>query len=92
VGIEPFSPPTRGGTDGSRLTEQGIPTPNVFTGMQDFHGPHEWVSIQDMTCAAVMCVALAQLWSNEHTAAPHGEHVGESAMPASSDAITDWVG
>lgn len=63
VGVEPFSTPTRGGTDGSRLTELGIPTPNVFAGMQNFHGPLEWVSIQDMARATEMCIRLAQLWS-----------------------------
>ena len=51
IGIEPFSTPTRGGTDGSRLTELGVPTPNLFTGMQNIHGPLEWVSVQDMTRA-----------------------------------------
>ena len=40
--------PVRGGTDGSRLTELGVPTPNVFTGMQEIHGPLEWISLQDM--------------------------------------------
>ena len=48
VGVEPFSLPVRGGTDGSRLTELGVPTPNVFTGMQEIHGPLEWISLQDM--------------------------------------------
>ena len=71
LGIEPFSTPTRGGTDGSRLTELGVPTPNVFTGMQNIHGPLEWVSVQDMARATEMCVELAQLWaSSEH--APGG--------------------
>ncbi|CAN5703257.1 peptidase T [soil metagenome] len=65
VGIEPFSAPTRGGTDGSRLTELGIPTPNLFTGMQNFHGPLEWVSVQDMAGATQMCVKIAQLWSSQ---------------------------
>jgi tripeptide aminopeptidase len=62
VGIEPFSTPTRGGTDGSRLTEMGVPTPNLFTGMQNIHGPLEWNSVQDMARATEMCIALAQLW------------------------------
>lgn len=62
VGVEPFSTPTRGGTDGSRLTEMGVPTPNLFTGMQNIHGPLEWVSVQDMARATEMCVKLAQLW------------------------------
>lgn len=64
-GIEPFSVPTRGGTDGSRLTELGVPTPNLFTGMQNFHGPLEWVSVQDMSRATEVCIALAQLWSGQ---------------------------
>ena len=64
LGIEPVSTPTRGGTDGSRLTEMGVPTPNLFTGMQNIHGPHEWVSVQDMTRATEMCIKLAELWSN----------------------------
>jgi len=63
AGVEPFYKPTRGGTDGSRLTEMGLPTPNLFTGMQEFHGPLEWISIQDMARATEMCVELAQLWS-----------------------------
>lgn len=61
-GIEPFTKPIRGGTDGSRLTELGVPTPNLFTGMQDIHGPLEWVSVQDMRRATEVCITLAQLW------------------------------
>lgn len=61
-GIEPFSTPTRGGTDGSRLTELGVPTPNLFTGMQNTHGPLEWISVQDMRRATEVCISLAQLW------------------------------
>ena len=66
VGIEPFSVPVRGGTDGSRLTELGVPTPNVFTGMQNIHGPLEWVSVQDMAAATEMCIKLGELWGKEH--------------------------
>lgn len=65
VGIEPFSMPIRGGTDGSRLTEKGVPTPNLFTGMQNIHGPLEWVSVQDMSRATTMCIKLAELWAAE---------------------------
>ena len=65
VDIAHFSIPIRGGTDGSRLTEMGVPTPNVFTGMQEIHGPLEWVSIQDMVRATEMCVKLAELWAVE---------------------------
>jgi len=61
AGIEPWSVPVRGGTDGSRLTEKGVPTPNIFTGMQQIHGPLEWISVQDMAAATRVCVALAEL-------------------------------
>lgn len=60
LGIEPVSSPVRGGTDGSRLTEMGVPCPNLFTGMQDIHGPLEWVSIQDMGRATDLMLAIAQ--------------------------------
>jgi tripeptide aminopeptidase len=65
LGIEPISTPIRGGTDGSRLTELGVPTPNLFTGMQNIHGPLEWVSVHDMAAATLLCVNLAQLWAGE---------------------------
>ncbi|WP_319546580.1 peptidase T [Ruegeria conchae] len=57
-GIEPVSVPIRGGTDGSRLTEFGTPTPNIFTGMQCIHGPLEWISVQDMAIATETCLSL----------------------------------
>jgi tripeptide aminopeptidase len=63
AGVEPFSVPVRGGTDGSRLTELGVPTPNLFTGMMNIHGPLEFVSVQDMGKATAMCVELARLWA-----------------------------
>ena len=63
AGIEHFFQPIRGGTDGSRLTEMGVPTPNLFTGMQNIHGPLEWVSIQDMAYATEMCIKLAERWA-----------------------------
>ncbi len=69
LGIEHFSPPVRGGTDGSRLTEQGVPTPNLFTGMQNIHGPLEYVSLQDMAHAADVCIKLAELWGAEQPVA-----------------------
>ena len=60
-GMEPVSVPIRGGTDGSRLTEMGVPTPNVFTGMQEIHGPLEWVSLQDMAAATRTCLRILRL-------------------------------
>lgn len=67
-GIDPFSPPIRGGTDGSRLTELGVPAPNIFTGMQCIHGPLEWISVQDMEAATKVCLTLAQLAAGQKTA------------------------
>jgi tripeptide aminopeptidase len=61
LGIEPISVPIRGGTDGSRLTEMGVPTPNLFTGMQNIHGPLEWISIQDMAKATELCLSISQI-------------------------------
>jgi tripeptide aminopeptidase len=59
LGVEPTSVPIRGGTDGSRLTEMGVPCPNLFTGMQNIHGPLEWVSVQDMGVATQLCLAIS---------------------------------
>ncbi len=59
LGLDPVSVPIRGGTDGSRLTEMGIPCPNLFTGMQNIHGPLEWISVQDMEVAMQLCLEIA---------------------------------
>ena len=58
LGIETVSVPIRGGTDGSRLTELGVPTPNLFTGMQNIHGPQEWISVQDMAQATQLMLKI----------------------------------
>ncbi len=60
LGIDPISVPIRGGTDGSRLTEMGVPTPNLFTGMQNIHGPLEWISVQDMAKATELCLKISR--------------------------------
>ncbi|KEJ89931.1 peptidase T [Sulfitobacter donghicola] len=60
VGLEPVAIPIRGGTDGSRLTELGVPCPNVFCGMQEIHGPLEWISVQDMGKATEVALRIAQ--------------------------------
>lgn len=60
--VEPFWNPIRGGTDGSRLTEMGLPTPNIFTGGQNFHAKTEWVSIDALVKAVETVVYLAQIW------------------------------
>lgn len=60
-GVEPVFKPIRGGTDGSRLTEMGIPCPNIFTGAHQFHSEREWVSLEQMLCAADIVINLAEL-------------------------------
>ena len=62
-GIEPIRQPIRGGTDGSRLSEMGLPTPNIFTGGHEYHSVREWASVQDMAAAAAVVVRLAEVWS-----------------------------
>ena len=62
-GIEPIRRPIRGGTDGSRLSEMGLPTPNIFTGGHEYHSVREWASVQDMAAAAAVVVRLADVWS-----------------------------
>ena len=69
IGITPSSEPLRGGTDGSRLTEMGLPSPNLFTGMQEIHGPLEWIAVQDMAAAAEVCLAIAEAASEPVDAA-----------------------
>ena len=63
VGIEPVERPIRGGTDGSRLSFMGLPTPNLFAGEHNFHSRLEWVSAQDMDLAARVIVELCRGWS-----------------------------
>lgn len=65
LGLEPVDRPIRGGTDGSRLTELGVPTPNLFSGQHNIHGPLEWVAVQDMVLAVKTCVKLAEIWERK---------------------------
>jgi tripeptide aminopeptidase len=90
LGIEPIFRPIRGGTDGSRLTERGVPTPNLFAGMQNIHGPQEWVSVQDMAGATEMCVALLQLWSTSK-AQSRVKRNGDARLTTQEDYV-DWTG
>ena len=64
-GIEPVRTPIRGGTDGSRLSAMGLPTPNLFTGGHDYHSPREWASLQEMAAAAATVVRLAEVWARD---------------------------
>jgi tripeptide aminopeptidase len=63
TGVEFTLKPIRGGTDGSKLTEMGIPTPNIFTGGRNFHSVTEWVSVEDMAAACKLIVELIKVWA-----------------------------
>lgn len=63
AGAEPEIRPIRGGTDGSRLTEMGIPTPNIFTGGYNYHSRHEWASVGEMSLAVQTLINLVTLWT-----------------------------
>ncbi len=63
AGIEPVLKPIRGGTDGSGLTAKGLPTPNIFSGAMQIHGPREWVSTRVMAQAVCTLLNLVQRWT-----------------------------
>ncbi len=63
AGVEPRLAITRGGTDGAVISAQGLPTPNLFTGGQEYHSVREWASVQDMAAAAATIVELAGVWA-----------------------------
>ncbi|MGZ4305186.1 MAG: peptidase T [Solirubrobacteraceae bacterium] len=68
-GLDPVRVPIRGGTDGSLLSEMGLPTPNIFTGGHDFHSVREWASVQDMAASAATIIRLAEVWTRPQFAA-----------------------
>ncbi len=63
VGLEPKRTIVRGGTDGSRLTELGLPTPNLSTGEHNLHSPLEWTCLEEMETAVKVLVELVQVWA-----------------------------
>ena len=63
AGLEPRSKPIRGGTDGSRLSFMGLPTPNLFAGEHNFHSRLEWVAVQDMEKAVEVIINLTTVWA-----------------------------
>jgi tripeptide aminopeptidase len=63
TGIQCTLKPIRGGTDGSRLTEMGIPTPNIFTGGRNFHSVIEWAAVDDMIAACALVLELIKTWA-----------------------------
>jgi tripeptide aminopeptidase len=63
AGVEPSRTSVRGGTDGSRLTELGLPTPNLSTGEHNPHSPLEWTCLEEMETAVRVLCELAQVWA-----------------------------
>jgi tripeptide aminopeptidase len=75
AGIEPKRTIVRGGTDGSRLTELGLPTPNLFAGEHNLHSPLEWTCLEEMATAVRVLIELARVWG-ESAPAPGSQAAG----------------
>ncbi len=65
VGVEPVDVPVRGGTDGSRLSFMGLPTPNLFTGGYNYHGRFEYLSVEELKLATQVLVEISRLASEK---------------------------
>ncbi len=65
AGLEPKWQSIRGGTDGARLSEMGLPTPNLSVGMHNFHGPLEFACLEQMQSAVKVLIELAKLWGRQ---------------------------
>ncbi|GAB6929211.1 peptidase T [Paenibacillus sp. JCM 10914] len=65
LGIEPIIEPVRGGTDGSQLSYMGLPTPNIFTGGENYHGRFEYISADNMVLAVKTIVEIVQLYETQ---------------------------
>ncbi|EJW18638.1 peptidase T [Paenibacillus alvei] len=65
IGVEPVIKPIRGGTDGSQLSYMGLPTPNIFTGGENYHGRYEYVSVDNMQKATEVIVEIVKLFEQQ---------------------------
>jgi tripeptide aminopeptidase len=65
AGLEPRVEPIRGGTDGSKLSFMGLPTPNIFAGEHNFHSRYEWISTYDMHKAVEVIIELCRVWEEQ---------------------------
>ncbi|WP_144556272.1 peptidase T [Bacillus pumilus] len=63
--VTPVIEPIRGGTDGSQLSYKGLPTPNIFTGGENFHGKYEFISVENMLKATEVIVEIARLFEEK---------------------------
>jgi tripeptide aminopeptidase len=83
AGLEVTMKAIRGGTDGSRLSFMGLPTPNLFAGEHNFHSRLEWVAVQEMEKAVEVIVHLCRLWHDAPRTARRTNRLS-SAGPASA--------
>lgn len=60
LGIEPIITPFRGGTDGSKISYMGLPTPNIFTGGENFHGQYEFITLEAMETATKTIIEVVK--------------------------------
>lgn len=65
AGVKPWFDAIRGGTDGSQLTAKGMPTPNIFAGGVNFHGPREWISTRVMALSTCTILNLVQIYAED---------------------------
>lgn len=65
LGLKTIQNPIRGGTDGSRLSFMGLPTPNIFAGEHSYHSKLEWISIQDMEMAVKVIIEISKVWEEK---------------------------
>ncbi|WP_059171746.1 peptidase T [Bacillus sp. FJAT-27445] len=65
LGITPIIKPIRGGTDGSQLSYMGLPTPNIFTGGENFHGKYEFISVDNMLKAVNVIIGIAGIFEEK---------------------------
>ena len=66
IGIDPIVEPFRGGTDGSKITYKGLPTPNLFVGGENFHGKYEFVTVEAMAKATEMILKIIELHTQKN--------------------------
>ncbi|MNJ65477.1 Peptidase T [compost metagenome] len=65
LGIEPIMTPIRGGTDGSQLSYMGLPTPNLFTGGENYHGRFEYISVDNMIKATEVIIGIVRQFEEQ---------------------------
>ncbi len=65
IGLDLYETIIRGGTDGARLAETGVPCPNIFAGGINFHSLEEWIPVDSMNSAVNLVLAIVSWWANK---------------------------